>query len=335
MLNLIRNSQIPLNKWSDFLNESPFISVYQTYTFYELFNSISGISAEVYALEENSIIIALCVVTFYKEEGLKGYFSRRAIIYGGPLIKDNDYETLKYLLYSINNEIKRRAIYIEIRNFFDYNQFNEIFENLGWKRLPYLNIRLNIKEKTIDQIIALMKYNRRREIKLTLSEGTTYREAKNISEIYEVYNILKKLYTEKVKLPLPNFDFFRAVYFSTIGKVFIVIHNEKIIGGSFCFYLKNQCIYTIYYCGLREYQKKIFPTHISILAAIDFAVQNKIEFLDFMGAGRSDQEYGVRQYKQEFGGELIAYGRYLKVNNLILYKIGIWGLMFLKKLGRK
>jgi lipid II:glycine glycyltransferase (peptidoglycan interpeptide bridge formation enzyme) len=41
-----------------------------------------------------------------------------------------------------------------------------------------------------------------------------------------------------------------------------------------------------------------------------------------MGAGKPDEAYGVREFKARFGGEQVEYGRFLKINNHILYNIG-------------
>ena len=45
-----------------------------------------------------------------------------------------------------------------------------------------------------------------------------------------------------------------------------------------------------------------------------------------MGAGSSDEDYGVREFKSKFGGKLVNYGRFIKINNKLLYKIGKMGL---------
>jgi hypothetical protein len=46
------------------------------------------------------------------------------------------------------------------------------------------------------------------------------------------------------------------------------------------------------------------------------------------------KEYGVREYKQEFGGELNEYGRFRKINNKFLFVVGGMGLR-IKKLIKK
>jgi len=53
--------------------------------------------------------------------------------------------------------------------------------------------------------------------------------------------------------------------------------------------------------------------------------------LDFMGAGKPETEYGVRKYKMGFGGELFEEGRFQKIMNPGLYKLGKFGISVLSK----
>jgi lipid II:glycine glycyltransferase (peptidoglycan interpeptide bridge formation enzyme) len=65
-------------------------------------------------------------------------------------------------------------------------------------------------------------------------------------------------------------------------------------------------------------------------AAMEFANNNHIPIFDFMGAGIKGLDYGVRDYKSRFGGELVEYGRFIKIADPILYKIGRFVLKFIK-----
>ena len=65
-------------------------------------------------------------------------------------------------------------------------------------------------------------------------------------------------------------------------------------------------------------------------AAIEYAKQKDIPIFDFMGAGVPDKPYGVRDFKMEFGGEAVEFGRYLYVRKPLLYKIGKLGVNILK-----
>jgi lipid II:glycine glycyltransferase (peptidoglycan interpeptide bridge formation enzyme) len=62
------------------------------------------------------------------------------------------------------------------------------------------------------------------------------------------------------------------------------------------------------------------------MAAIEYALQNRIGKVDFMGAGKPGKDYGVRDYKLKFGCELQEQGRFLKIESPLLYRIGETGL---------
>ena len=40
-----------------------------------------------------------------------------------------------------------------------------------------------------------------------------------------------------------------------------------------------------------------------------------------MGVGTPDKDYGVREFKAKFGGEMVNYGRFGRINNEFLYAI--------------
>jgi lipid II:glycine glycyltransferase (peptidoglycan interpeptide bridge formation enzyme) len=50
-----------------------------------------------------------------------------------------------------------------------------------------------------------------------------------------------------------------------------------------------------------------------------------------MGAGEPGVPYGVRDFKAEFGGTMVEYGRFLHVAKPLLYRIGEAGVAFLKR----
>ena len=331
-MRIVYNNQVDKDKWSHLLKGNPFASPFQTYEFYKYFNSIDGFSAEVFAVENNGEYIALSIVTIQKESGMKGFFSRRGIVYGGPLLAENKYDGLSFLLNNLEEHYNTNLIYIEIRNYFDYSNLFDSSINNNWKFLPYLNFKIRLKNRDLEEVLSCMKYNRRREIRLSIERNAMYKECETEQELGQLYNILADLYKTRVKLPLPHYGFFESLWKSNIGKVFLVTHNNQVIGGSFCIFLKNHSIYTMYYCGIRDYDKQIFPAHLAVLAAIDYAIKNEMEHLDFMGAGLKGEEYGVRKYKKGFGGELNEYGRYRNILRPALFSIGVKGLKIMKRI---
>jgi hypothetical protein len=329
-LKILHNNEISRELWADLLAKTSFSSPFQTPEYFDVTGSIKGYNPEVFALYSSGKLKIIMLVILLRESGFKGIFSRRGIIFGGPLIFNATTQELSFFLTESYHRLKGKAIYLETRNFFDYTTYKESFFISGWNYIPYLDVTLNLEGINRETLTSLFNYNRRREIKQTISLGTTYSQCSQENEILEIYQILKELYSNKVKLPLPPFEYFFEYFKAGMLKVFIVIHEGKTIGGSFCPILPDKGLYTYYYCGLRNYNKRIFPTHLAILAALEYAIDNNIPNIYFMGAGRPGIEYGIRKYKLEFGGDLVENGRFLKVLNPFFYNLGKFGIKVMK-----
>ena len=49
--------------------------------------------------------------------------------------------------------------------------------------------------------------------------------------------------------------------------------------------------------------------------------EERFKSFDFGGAGKPDVPYGVRDHKLKFGGQMVEYGRFEKINNKLVYSI--------------
>jgi serine/alanine adding enzyme len=319
-LKLLKNDEISISQWDELIVQSPYASAFQTSSFHKVFSSVNGLVSEAFAVEDSQEIRALCVVTFQKESGLKSFFSRRVIIYGGPVLISKDDQALNFLIYSINREYKKKAIYTEIRSLHNYNVFNEVFKKNGWQNIPYQNFKIDCSDK--ERLFRNLSENRKRQIKKSLGSGVIIKEAKDTYEINVFYEILKALYEKKIKKPLFPKTFFTDFFEAGLGVFLLVFYKEIIIGGIMCIVLEPRVMYELYICGLDEEYKQQSPSVIATWAAIMHANENKIKVFDFMGAGRKDKNYGVRDFKARFGGELQENDRFLLINNMPLYKIG-------------
>lgn len=330
---LRKNDSVDVSKWHDMVSGSPYATPFQTPQFYHFCCTVSRHQGMVCAIEgKDHKYHALCVADIVRENGVKSYFSRRAIIYGGPLLlRDNQNAALEILLENLHNELKDQVIYIEIRNFKDYSPYRAVFVQQDWKYIPGFNVRNKLDFQNLNDLTASFKYNRRREINQTIKSGLTYREIENEADLTEIYGILRDLYKNRTGLPLPSLQYFTALNHTGLLKVFKVTDRDFIVGGSFCLVLKNEAIFTYYYCGKRVYKPKVYPTHLAVLAAMEYGIKNKMKYLDFMGAGKPGMEYGVRNYKLEYGGELVEEGRYLKAENKFLYHLGTMVINFRKR----
>lgn len=329
-MKLVTNTEVNKEDWTDILKKSKYSSPFHTAEFYDFFNSQSNISAQVFAIEENGVYKSLAVVTIYSEQGIKGFFSRRGIIYGGPLLTDDSEGYLTPLIEGIKNHLSKELIYLEIRNYFDYSMFKKPYSELGFKYIPWLNFNLTVE--SIEIMKKKMSNSRLRQIKKAIKNGVIWKEAKAKDDIKAFYEILKELYKRKVKKPLMPFEFFLDFFKQDIGKYLLVYHNEKVIGGIMCPLMPNKTIYEFYVCGLDNEYRDFYPSVMATWAAMEYACENNLSNFDFMGAGKPDEDYGVREFKSRFGGDQVEYGRFINIFKPTLYKFGSFGLKMLTKL---
>lgn len=330
-MEILQDQNISDEAWNLLVAENRFASPFQTIEFYKFFNSVPGFEAKAFAVCRKQKILALCVATIQNESGIKSYFSRRAIVYGGPLIKDEcDEHALEYLLEGMNAALRKQVIFSETRNLHDYSQFKTIFINHGWNHIPYLNYHLDCSSR--EEAWNKLNTNRKRQIKKALQKGVIISEAINTEEVNSLYEILFALYKNKVKKPLPSVIFFRQLFIQSLAKFLLVKWNNRIIGGIVAPVFKNRTIYELYICGLDQDYKDASPSVMATWAAIEYGTEHQLANFDFMGAGKPNEEYGVREFKEKFGGQLVEYGRFLNIHKPLLFKVGKIGLQILKRI---
>jgi len=313
-------SEINIEQWKQLVENSPVASFFQTPECYEFYASLSFLEPFVFAVSENEKLVGLVCGYLVADGGkVKQFFSRRAIIQSGFLLNENISEkSLQLLLKTCIRELKKKAIYIETRNYLDYLKFRSVFEKNGFCYHPHFDIHLPINEKTAQKI----NDSKLRQIKTAQKNNVTYAETKDIAEIESFYSILKKLYSEKIKLPLFPLEFFLKLANLPEGKVLVVKHGDTVIGGMACVELPKKILYELFVCGDENAEKQLYSSVMATYAGIDYAMKNGFELFDFMGAGKPEKKYGVREFKTKFGGELVEYGRFLYICNKFLYRIG-------------
>jgi serine/alanine adding enzyme len=337
-------TDIPANgvkQWEEFVNNHPRGTVFQSPAMHALFNeSENFIPVVVLAHAHKRLVGVLLAVIIREFSGPFAFLSSRTVIYGGPLL-DPAFPEQENLMGSILDKliekVKNRSVFIQFRNFSDQSSFKHIFKAYGFKFLERLNYIVETgSEETVRSRISSSKL---RQIKKALNSGAIIEDPKNENEMMAFYAILQRLYKHKVKKPLPSYSFFRNYYLQSkegkLGVVKLVKFNEKVIGGILSPIQNNKVIYEWYVCGLDQQYKDQYPSVLATWAAIEYAFQNNIQTFDFMGVGIPTKDYGVREFKSKFGGELVNYGRFGRINNPILYlitEIGFNLLTLMKKI---
>lgn len=320
-------------KWNKLLSGALTPSIFQAPEMFRFFEKVKGYTPFVFAVEDDKgEIPALMSGAILNEgSGIKAKMTKRAIVFAGPLIADrpDNKEALSFLLTHLTRQMSKEAIYIETRNLNDYSEFKACFLNAGWEFNNHYNFHVDCTDEAV--IKKNMSSSKVRQVKKSIKEGAEIVIATQLDEVREFHAILEDLYKTKVKTPLPDFSFFEEFLHSDLGIYILIRYEGRIVGGIMCPILDNRVIYELFVCGIDGQINNVYPSIVATWAAIDYANKNGIKTFDFMGAGSPDQDYGVREFKSKFGGELLEQGRFRKVFKPLLFNVGKTGVKLLKK----
>ena len=325
-------NDIDVNQWDDLIKQSNVATWFQTKIAYKFYESLPNIMIPfVIALAKDNVLRGLVVGYITQEKNpIKQLLTRRAIIVGGPLLANNiTNKEVELLMSATRKSLKGKAIYIETRNFNDFSAWKVGFITSGFEYVPHLNFHVNtINWESVEQKIGK---HRKKYIRLSYRDGASVVLQPTLEQIKEYYLLLDDLYRTKIKTPLYPYEFFENLYKESTSQFILVSYNNEIVGGSCCVTLPNKGVYEWFACGKDGLYKNIYPSSVTKHAGMKFANDNNYPLFDMMGAGKPDEKYGVRDFKAEFGGELVEHGRYLCVLKKISYILGKLGVNLLKK----
>ena len=347
-MRVLTYKEIDREEWNALVKASATGTWFQTPEAYEFFASmpklfkpfVVGVICDPAGAQTKLRGVCVGYVTVEKS-AVKQWLTRRAIIIGGPCLADDcANEEVSLLLSTLRQQLSTGAnapIYIESRNFNDYSRWKDAFASAGFDYKAHLNFHVDCRDK--EAMWERMSENRRRQVrKAQATVECLTNEGISELEVREWYEILRMLYRTKVKTPLWPVEFFLEAYRQGVGKFLLVKHEGKVIGGSMVVMservkeLGNEgTVYEWFECGLNADYKEQYPSVMATWAGMQYANGHGCARYDMMGAGVPGVPYGVRDFKSEFGGELVEHGRFLCVCKPLLYKLGVLGVKILKR----
>ena len=319
-----------LDAFKQFIGQAPTATFFQSPEFLPFIEPVAGYKPFLLLAQTDSGVIKGSIAGVIQSDGggMKAWFSRRAIIWGGPILADSATEEGKavaqQLLQALKKSLQGKAIFIEFRNSFDTSELQPVFEACGFHFRPHLNFIVTLDDPK--SVNTRLSSNRRRQIRASLAAGAVTTEPESEDDIHQLYALLEKLYKEKVKKPLPSIDLFMQFWKSPSAKTFLVKYDGQVVGGSVGPIYANKILYQWYVCGENGMIKGVHPSVLASWAPMEYGLKNGYQYFDFMGAGKPDDHYGVRDFKARFGGDEVCYGRYDMVLNPSLFRVGKLGL---------
>ena len=332
MVRILIYHEIDQQQWNELVQSSPTATWFQTpeaYAFYA--SNLEEMQPFAVGVEEDGHLAGVVVgYTTQEKNPIKQLLTCRSIIIGGPLLDEHiSIDALSALLVAVK-QVTKGAIYVETRNFNDYSNWKGIFEQYGFQYQPHLNFHVDTTQPW-EMIENNIGKHRRKYIRLSYRDGVEVELEPTLQQVKEYYAVLQDLYRTKVKMPLQPWSFFERLYYLPSCKYLLVLYNNQVVGGSICMILKDHGVYEWYACGKDGMFRNIHPSSVTKYVGMKYASDNGYKVFDMMGAGKPNEAYGVRDFKAEFGGELVEHGRFLCIRKPLLYKIGKLGVKLLKK----
>ena len=322
-------------KWEAFIESHPNGNVFQTPQMMKVYQNTKNYEPLFLAvLDETDEIQAILLAHIIKEmSGALSSFSSRAIIQGGPIYKDGEdgLKALTKLMKAYDDLVKKKAIYTQIRNMRDESKIKSILHSIGYSYEAHLNYLINVK-RSPEEILAAIHKNRRKNIRKARNKGVIIEEVIEKEQISDFYAPLRHTY-QNAGVPLADisllYNGFLHLCPNKMARYFVAKFENETIGARAVLTYKN--LIFDWYAGSTENSAPYYPNELLVWHILEYGSKNGYYTFDFGGAGKPGVKYGVRTFKERFGGELVNFGRFEKDNQPIKKKISRVGFSIWKK----
>lgn len=318
MTQILDHNSIDHSKWDGYAESHQYGTIFHSRHLFSVYEKTPGLEPFALFCVSDSGNISGMLLAYYHSvsHGVLAPFSRRTVLLNAPITDDND--SLSLLLKALRRKAASRSIYFEIRNHYNLNNSLKIYEKLKFTYDQHLNILVDLS-KDEDQLLEELGSRRRRQIRKGTKEGFEFR-ANDESARMSLYPILQEIY-QRAKLPLHPQIFFESIYElpSSCYEVLGLFKGNEVVGAVLLLKHKNT-VYSLF-GGSREEFFQQRPNDLMFWSALLWAKAEGYSTFDWLGAGHPDKPYGVRDWKKQFGGEFVNYGRMYYYPNKVLYLI--------------
>lgn len=255
----------------------------------------------------------------------------------GPVCDLYDKKTFSELMKKVEEVCKKNHAFMfrmdpDVSNY-DL-KFKDMIKSAGFKVIekvkdinrvvhPRVVFRLNLKDKTEDEIFAAFHSKTRYNVRLATKKGVVITEGKK-EDIPELERLMK-VTGERDGFPIRTKEYFEELYDVLGPKHFRITFAEyegKKIAANVDF-LYGDKVWYMYGASSNE-QRNLMPTYLLQWDGIKWAIENHCNAYDFRGIcaislDDKNRNEGLYRFKNGFNPELIEFTEFYKVYNPILY----------------
>lgn len=316
--------------WRHFVDNQPASNVFHTPEMFQVFEQAKGHQPTLWAVTDSDrqVLALFLPVQIRLVDGLVRRLTTRAVAYGSVLYGPSaaSEEALTALLRAYTQDTKHDVVFTELRNLSDLNAVRSLLNDCGFVHEDHLNYLIDLN-RPLEQVMEDIGKRTRKHIRRGLrKQAVIVEDVTGRNQVKVCYDLFQKTYS-RAQVPLADFSLFEAAYdilhpqdmikfwLARVGEAYVAASAELLYKDvMYGWYGGTDRAYASYMAG------ELLMWHI-----LKWGVENGYKTYDFGGAGKPGEEYGVRDFKAKFGGQLVNFGRHICVHSplaLTLSRIG-------------
>jgi len=272
---------------------------------------------------EGEIIASLVATTFMDAGVLAGTLLSHVSVRGGPLFVSGKEGIAggASLLRRLLTTAKGESLYTRVYPLFDQPDQLSLLKESGFIREDWLNYQIDLT--TGEQVLrGKLTKHRRKGIQKAEDLGLEVVDASSVGDIDTLYSLLFESHA-RAKIPLQDKSLFEAIHGLLVpegmAKMIMAYSGGKPVAARVA--LSFSGIVYDWYAGSTSEGEETNANEFLAWRLITWGCESGYRLFDFGGAGLPEEEYGPREFKRRFGGQLVNLGRYTVVHKPKMLKM--------------
>lgn len=322
--------RLELIQWKSFVDSHPQGNIFHTPEMFQVFARTPRHQSTLWAAVngDNIPLALLSPVQIAFTDGPLCRFTTRAVAYGSVLCAPGreGKEALIKLLSAYKEEVRGKALFTELRNLSSIESIQPILQKQGFKYEDHLNYLINLNRSSEDIFQSIGRRTRKNIRRGLRKREVIVEEARDKKQVAECYALLRDTYRE-ARIPLSPFSLFENAFEllcpKGMARFSLAYIGETPVATSVELLYKN-VIYG-WYGGVDRTYSSYVPNELLMWDILKWGAEKGYHMYDFGGAGRPEEDYGVREFKAKFGGEMVCFGRNTCVHSPFLFPLSKLG----------
>ena len=322
--------------WRGFVDEHPESNVFHTPEMFQVFARAKQHRPTLWAVvDDGTRVLALLLPVQITQASCLSCLTTRAVAYGSVLCARGaeGQKALALLLRAYTRDVDGTPLFSELRNLSNLEAVQPILREHGFVYEDHLNYLIDLG-RSPEGILQSIGRRTRKNIRRALRRGeVVVEEVKAREQVQTCYDLLRKTY-RLVRVPLADRSLFEAAFDLLYPKGmvrFTLARVGRTPVASSVELLYKDVVYG-WYGGVDRAYGSYAPNELLTWHVLQWGAENGFRVYDFGGAGNPDEEYGVRDFKAKFGGELVCFGRNTYIHTPSLLRLSKLGYRIYRRL---